>query len=379
ERRRAGSAQYETEQEPDMHNANEVARQLISRFAPEYRMQIRLDDQTIAIACNRADIREQLSRYFRHIVEPHDGQEPQVFVLHADTKEPSLASPLTAWAREPGKTRQKEAFAELAGGRLIAKVRTGMQFLVSPERILALGDCRSNLNQVINVINARYITHLLQAGGVLCHAAAAAGAGTGVAFAGVSGAGKSTLMLHCVGRGASFTSNDRLILEDSHPVRMRGVPKLPRINPGTALSIKELQSILDAERRRELEGWDADALWNLEEKYDVDVETIYGSNRIVHAAPLDGFIVLTWSRTNGTQCRIERLDIDDDPRLLEAICKSPGPFHFDESGQFLSGYQPPSPDAYREILSRVPIYRIDGGIDFDAAANHALEILQIKT
>jgi HprK-related kinase B len=252
-----------------------------------------------------------------------------------------------------------------------------MQFVISTARILAVGDCRQHLNQVINVINARYISHLLQAGGVLCHAAAAVGDKTGVAFAGVSGAGKSTLMLHCVGRGARFASNDRLILEDSEPVRMRGVPKLPRINPGTALSMKELRSILDAERRRELEGWDADALWELEEKYDVDVEAIYGHDRIVHAAPLGAFIVLTWSRKNGTSCRIEQLGIDDDERLIDAICKSPGPFHFDESGQFMSGYEPPSPDAYRAILARVPIYRIDGGVDFEAAAKHALDHLGI--
>ena len=361
-----------------MATANDVQQQLVTRFVPEYAMQLRLDEQRIAVACNRSDVRDMLVNYFRHIAEPHDGREPDVYVLQADAHEPPIASPLIPWTREPGKDRQKEAVADLEGGRLIAKVRTGMQFLVSKARILAVGDCRTNLNQVINVINARYITSLLQAGGVLCHAAAAANGNRGVAFAGVSGAGKSTLMLHCVGQGAQFASNDRLIIGGSSPVRMQGVPKLPRINPGTALSIEALQDILDAERRRDLEGWDADALWDLEEKYDVDVESVYGPGRIQHTANLDAFIVLTWSRRNGETCTIEQVAIKDDPRLVDAICKSPGPFHFDEEGQFLSGYQPPDRTAYYEVLAQVPVYRIGGGVDFHTAAAHALHLLGIK-
>lgn len=357
------------------NTAQEIQQGLLERFVPEYTLQIQLGDHAIAIATNRTDLRDGLSAYFGHVLQPYDGQAPQVYALQTDVAEAPLKEPLTPWGREPGKDKRKEAFADLGGGRLILKVRTGMQFVVSPDRILALGDCRGNLNQVINVINARYITYRLQLGGALCHAAAATGNGTGVGFAGLAGAGKSTLMLHCVGRGASFCSNDRLIIEDTEPVMMQGIPKLPRINPGTALSIDELHSILDDERRRELEGWDVHALWDLEEKYDVDVEQVYGKGRINHSAPLSAFIVLTWSRRNGTTAKIERVGIDDDPRLLEAICKSAGPFHYDESGQFMTGYVPPEPDAYLEILRRVPIYRMDGGVDFDAAADHTLKLL----
>ena len=47
---------------------------------------------------------------------------------------------------------------------------------------------------------------------------------------------------------------------------MSGIPKLPRINPGTALNNPSLRSILSPERRAELEGVDAGELWSLEEK-----------------------------------------------------------------------------------------------------------------
>lgn len=365
-----------------LHDAENIQRRFLDRFIPEYFFQIQLGDHAIAVATNRKDLRDKLAAYFGHVLRPYDGQEPQVYALQTDVEEPPIAEPLTPWGREPGKDRQKEAFADLAGGRLILKVRTGMQFVVSQSRILAVGNCRANLNQVINVVNARYITYRLTKGGVLCHAAAATGNDgsrvTGVGFAGTAGAGKSTLMLHCVGRGASFCSNDRLIVEDTDPVLMQGIPKLPRINPGTALSISELNTILDEERRHELEGWDVQKLWDLEEKYDVDVEAVYGKGRINHTAPLDAFIVLTWSRRNGTSCKIDQLDIDDDPRLLDAICKSAGPFHYDESGQFMTGYVPPERDAYRAILKRVPIFRIDGGVDFDRAATHTLGILGLE-
>ena len=107
---------------------------------------------------------------------------------------------------------------------------------------------------------------------MLCHAAGVVVAGNGMAIAGMSGGGKSTLALHLLGTGAAFCSNDRLLVRSAGSgARMTGVAKQPRINPGTALNNPRLESVLSSERRSELARIEESELWDLEEKYDVDV------------------------------------------------------------------------------------------------------------
>ena len=64
-------------------------------------------------------------------------------------------------------------------------------------------------------------------------------------MAGFSGAGKSTLALHVMSLGATFVSNDRVMVaetpaNDSGAPMMYGVAKHPRINPGTAMNNPDL-------------------------------------------------------------------------------------------------------------------------------------------
>ena len=79
------------------------------------------------------------------------------------------------------------------------------------------------------------------------------------------------------------------------------------------------------------------ALWELEEKFDVDVEQFYGKGRIdtSTAVPLAGLIILNWHRDSDQPVSISQVSISRREELLKAVMKSPGPFYQDRSGCFL--------------------------------------------
>lgn len=158
---------------------------------------------------------------------------------------------------------------DLPGWRLVRKRLTGMVFLFGRRRNLAVGPCLANDNQVVNLLNSRYIQWLLDRGHQLCHATVVCASTGGLALAGFSGMGKFTLALHLVSAGLNFVSNDRLLIRRlEHGRLMHGLTKLPRINPCTALSNLDLVSVMPAEDRARLQDLPPYQLWTMEHKYD---------------------------------------------------------------------------------------------------------------
>ena len=70
-------------------------------------------------------------------------------------------------------------------------------------------------------------------------------------FLGNSGSGKSSLALQLIERGGfDYLSNDRVLLKvDRDRVHIVGLPKKPRVNPGTLLASPSLASLLSARKR----------------------------------------------------------------------------------------------------------------------------------
>ncbi|MCB1152553.1 HprK-related kinase B, partial [bacterium] len=217
------------------------------------RFDLHIGDVRVRVASNSDELLDKLRHYFRHFRGPEGGEVD--FVVEAyQADKPDFGVEYVDWVRDPGKTGRKDAYADAPDGRFVWKVRTGMQFLVGDGIHIAVGDCLANDNQVINFVNSQYIAGLVDAGWQLCHAAAVVHGGHAVAIAGFSGRGKSTLALHLLGHGLNYASNDRLLIaKQDGGVRLSGVAKFPRINPGTALSNPNLSNILTAERRAELE------------------------------------------------------------------------------------------------------------------------------
>ncbi|MFG6178607.1 HprK-related kinase B [Halomonas sp. THAF12] len=332
---------------------------------------------TLAIRSNSAALLDVLGDYFAHCRSPESTADVEVLAIEREA--PELGVAFLDWSREPGKTGRKDSILDVPNGRLVRKVRTGMVFLQSAARRIAAGPCLANDNQVVNFIVSQYMNHLQQSGWRICHAAALARGDRAVAIAGFSGGGKSTAMLHALEHpGSAFLTNDRLFLKrEGGGVRAAGVPKQPRINPGTVLNNPRLETLIPAPRREALRALPAAELWELEEKYDVPVAAFYGPERLVAEASLAAAIILNWRRDDPGPPRIAAVDLMQRRELLPAIMKSPGPFYQHADGRFQADGEPLDEAAYLEVLAGVPVFEVSGGIDFNALVRrHLIPLLE---
>ncbi|MEG3619227.1 HprK-related kinase B [Magnetovibrio sp. PR-2] len=332
-----------------------------------------LSEYRIGLRSNSHELLEKLGVYFAHTL---DAGEPDIEVIAYETAPQDLGLDFIDWKREPGKTGRKDAYVDVEDGRLVQKVRTGMVFLQSETHRIAAGPCLANDNQVINFINAQYMNWLQNNGELICHASGLVVDARCLGIAGFSGGGKSTLMLKVLDDdNVHYLTNDRLfIAKDNTHVRATGIPKLPRINPGTIVHNEKLKSILSPEQQEHFLSMPNEELWHIEDKYDVDVEDVYGEGKIAPTAKLKAFLVLNWTRDGETPCTFTQVDLAKRPELLErAIMKSPGPFYQFADGSFLQDDMPLDPAPYLDMLKDIPIFEVSGTIDFDAATQFCLE------
>ncbi|WP_163846952.1 HprK-related kinase B [Pseudooceanicola aestuarii] len=272
----------------------------------------------------------------------------------------------TDWAREEGKTGRKDAVCDLEDGRLVRKVRSGVTFVQAPGVAVALGPLTDSVSTVINFINTQVLSDRMRAGWQLAHAAAVTHGDQGLAISGLSGGGKSTSALRMMDiAGTRFVSNDRVLLKNGQAL---GIPKHPRINPGTILGNPRLHDLLTASRRAELAALPPADLWDLEDKHDLMISKTYGPGRVQYAAPLTEFWVLNWSRAAAAPMRLATVTLAERPDLLGAIMKSPGPFHQAPDGRFEPDGTRPDPAPYLAALRGVTLREVAGRVDFDALA-----------
>ncbi|TPV96734.1 MAG: HprK-related kinase B [Myxococcales bacterium FL481] len=340
--------------------------------AAAHQLHLRFLDELVRVDSNSSQLVAELADYFSEFCAPP--APPTISVTALDAPVPSALAelPYSVVVRtEPGK-RAKEAFVDLDQGRVIHKVRTDMVFLCGPSTNLAIGPAVQNVNQIVNFINTRLLDRQLDAGGLLGHCSAVLVNGRALVFAGVPGAGKSTLALELMRRDdVQFLSNDRVTF---HPhasgVDVVGVPKHPRINPGTALANDKLRRVMSTDDIARFSAMSRDELWPLEHKYDALIDRCFGPGRFVLKAPVAAVFVLAWShRDLASSARCRRISLAEDPAALAAIMKSPGPFRLGPMVPLAS--QEPE---YRTKLAPVPVYRIDGAVDFAAGCDWALSV-----
>jgi HprK-related kinase B len=337
-------------------------------------LMIKMGRCSVRVRSNSSALLRKLSDYFSHIATIDDDQKHHIQVVAIEKESIDLPINYQDWQREPGKSGRKESVYEVNGGRLIKKVRTGMLFLQSEQNRIAVGPCIQNDNQIINFINNQQMNWLQQRGWLNCHAAALVKNGDAYAVAGFSGGGKSTLMLQMLeDPSTQFLSNDRLFIQpEVNQLQAVGVAKMPRINPGTILHNPRLENIIPLAERQKLFALPVQKLWDLEQKYDVDVDTFYGHGRIVNEALLKSFLVLNWQRETTQPLQLKKVQLRERTDLLLAIMKAPGPFFQQGNGQFSTDTYEFDQAAYLKALDLIDVYEATGQIDFKKVAEHYL-------
>lgn len=325
----------------------------------------------IDITSNDAMLADKLRRYFREILTTATST-PDFGILAVQAEPLTLDGPWRTKPPDPGKARIKEEWIDLPDGRVVRKRLTGMAFAFGGPVQLAYGPCSANDNQVVNFVINRYMQWRLAQGYLLAHAAAVSRDGWSLALCGAPGAGKSTAALGLLAAGLDFVSNDRLLFKSvGGSVEVQGVPKHPRVNPGTILFNPLLRGMLgDAERTRLL-ALPADELRGLEDKHDVLIDQVLGPGRFRMQAELEALIVLNWSGTGLPQA--QRVDLADRRDLLPLVTKSPGLFYDGDAGDAPLDLDD---QRYVDALAGSHVVEITGRQDFDAARRLCLEVLE---
>lgn len=338
-------------------------------------LHLRFGGARILVRSNSKALTDKLAAYYRDFLDDASGGQkaaPDIEVRALELPEVDLGLPLAPKPPEPGKKRIKEEFLDLPDGRVVRKRLTGMVYLFGDGLQLALGPCLANDNQVVNFINNRYIERLIKAGSLLFHASGIAKGGKGLCLAGFAGMGKSTLALEIMRQGTDFVSNDRVMVERAGTgLVMHGLPKMPRVNPGTVLNNPDLSPVIPAEERTRFEAMPPAELWDLEHKYDAFIDECFGSGKFRLDCPMAGLVLLNWKRVDAPMTA-SRIDLPQRRDLMPAFMKELGLFfEMDEATRNRDF----SEEAYLAMLGDCPVYELSGGVDFAAAADFCLTLL----
>ena len=348
-----------------------IVESIRQKWPPTTSLILKFSNQVMEVRTNLPELHDTLVDYYEPFLEREAGT-PDIVITAHETETPNIGIALIQKPPDPGKNKIKEEYTILEGGRLVRKRLTGMVFVFGGEDHLACGPCLENNNQVINFINNRVIEKALNKGFILGHAAGILMNGKGLALAGVSGAGKSTLALHLLSRGATFVSNDRLLVERTgQGLSMHGVAKMPRINPGTALNNPDLAKVIPNEQKDRFLSLSTEELWNLEHKYDVMISECFGKNRFVLEGPMDALVILNW-KVAPEPANIGMVDINLRRDLLRAFMKPAGVFINPSRNGF---FQDPSEEDYIKTLGDIPVFEITGGVDFTEACDRLGEFM----
>lgn len=336
-------------------------------YRPDHALALRIGDVPIGLYAGAAQIAARLRDYFAPYLTaavPRDA--PAVHLV--------LAEPVYDAARlrdVPRRMREqgvKEAFYDGDGVRVVVKRRTGVAIYVAEPEHYVAGDLTRNFNQVVNLIMTVYAKSMLRRGYIMLHASAIMGAYDGVAFASASGFGKSTVALALVERHQHLVTNDRLFARAAGDgtVEMVGVPKKPRVNPGTLLRIQSLTPLVSDEERARYGSMRPEELWAIERKHDVDVEALYGPGTMRLSGRLRAVFLLRWSPLD-RGWNVRTLPAGDRAAALEPLLKTAGVYDL----------APRSPAeqhlVLRGVADGVAVYDVRGRADVDRLADLVLE------
>ncbi|MBN1234212.1 MAG: HprK-related kinase B [Candidatus Coatesbacteria bacterium] len=347
-----------------------IKEKLLKELILKETLYLKFVNVNIKVVSNSSALISCLKSYYNRFISIDSGESIRIIAIESDNKEFNVNYLIKE--PDPGKTRIKEEYIDLEDGRIVRKVLTGLVFIFGGGTNIACGECIKNSNQIVNFINNRYIEWMLKNGCLLFHSAGILGEGLGIAISGFSGAGKSTLALNFLDRNFLFLSNDRIMMKRvANKTYMYGVPKYPRVNPGTLLASPSLMKILKEEERKEFLKIPKDKLWNLEHKYDVFIEEIFHKEVFILESEINALIILNWKRVKDPFF-IKRIDLSERTDLIPVFAKSPGLFF-----QLSSNDKYNSTDqSYLKCLENCAVFEITGGIDFNLVRKEIMMILR---
>ncbi len=334
---------------------NEI-KELLQRYQPDTEVYLQFLKVPVLVRTNSEDLATRLRAYYSPWVrnEVDDGS----YLLYAFEGKASVDEKrLQDVPRRPGKLT-KEASYQTEGGKVILKKRTGVVIYQRNTERYIVGNLLEHLNQVVNQINDIFVERYLQDGYLLIHGSAVVNEnGLGVVFSCESGLGKSTMAVTLLEYGLRFMSNDRVLVKASGDhFELVGLPKKPRINPGTILSVPSLHHILSSDEHVFYSSLSRDELWHIEHKFDVEVNDLFGSDTFVLQGKLDSVFLLNWHR-NGSGLSMASIPLEQRSQMLR-----PHVLNLDIHRRYSRNVTVMETE-FDRLCTGVPFHNVTGGVE----------------
>ena len=330
----------------------------------EDELNLAMGDSTFKIFSNSRLLLDTLSSYFSHIVANTVRGSSVIYVIEHPGF--NLDIPFSSWGNTYDESEKSVSVYDLEDGRLVYQAASRMLFLQSDEFRIALGPCEENPNLVIDFILNQYMNDLLRNNWQVSKAACIEVGGVGIALASEKQIDRSTLLLKLMNfdEARFVTAEDLFLKENDGYLEARGVAKLPHVFTAVVLDIPQLIGLLPSGRRDELLSLSKKEIWSLPESYEVDVEVLYGLEKIVHDTAVQLLVVLDWSLESKNPLTILENNIDD-PLVQKVLRNSPGPYFSNVNGRFLSKatVTPLKTDTGEPL--QLKVLRVTGQMDYD--------------
>ena len=100
-----------------MKSIQSLQREALEAYPCKHRVVLTFDDLVLSLQTNAPEISNGIASYFEPYVS--DSKAPATIDIHVlDGAEPDWPKSFTAWSREPGKNKGKEAYFDVEGGRV---------------------------------------------------------------------------------------------------------------------------------------------------------------------------------------------------------------------------------------------------------------------
>ncbi len=345
-------------------------------FTPDHRLLLDLHGVKIQVNTDSEEVAGLLRDYYADYLDGGEA-EPGAYRIDAHQRWITVdQEELTVYV-EQGKTKPKEAFLDDpdTGLRLMLKVRSGVLALLGRGHIRVAGDLVGFINQLNNIINAVFIIDRMDAGYTLFHASALCRGDRGMIVSGRSGAGKSSAAIWTLDHGISIISNDRLLARRSPgagggAIPMLGVPKKPRINPGTIVGNPKLHGMMPADELARYQAMPMEELWHVEHKYDLDVKSVFGPEAERATASLHAAFFIDWDVKSRDDYRCDLLPPERYPEFYRAVFKDGGVFDLKNRE---TSFKPEHEVEYARVLEGIPVYHVTGGVSFESLVESILQ------
>lgn len=340
-----------------MHELDDV----LARHTARIDVPMRFLDVPFTIRTDSEELALKLRSYFEAwLCKSRGGNDHVVYAFQGDGVYD--ADKLKDVVRREGKSI-KEAYYDSDDGRVVLKKRTGATVYIKDKERYVVGNLLLHLHQLVNVIDEVFEEDFMDRGYALFHASAVTdNEGRGVLLTSSSGVGKSTLALALVERGFKFLSNDRVLARvEDDSVHLVGVPKKPRVNPGTILALSSLNHIISDGERQLYAAMSRSELWRLEHKYDADVDEIFGPGTFVLESILSTIYVLNW-KVDQHNPIVEISPVDEAMDMIR-----PQVLSLDLRRR--QAVRPLEAEEQLQSICRVvPVFNVKGGVDMAALA-----------